>query len=191
LDSNAKQQISELLPVLLEAFKLESDRGVVLVVAAMVEHELEKQIELRLLPKIEATDELMSQSVMSPIGSFSAKINIAYRIGIITAPERKIFHQLRAIRNCCAHEIDSQTFEANHFRDRIKNIVEAAPDLWAAIQEKIKPVPYDKQAFQSIDDYLDTIGWRILFEFFFAMIIAFKRSSRPRVSRILALSDEA
>lgn len=107
-----------------KSLEAESDRGCVLVVSSLVENALEEQIIARLIPKIGKDDELMSHSNYGPISTFSAKINLAYRLGIIPTHERKIYHQLRELRNTCAHQIDQQDFGKLHFKDRIKNIIE-------------------------------------------------------------------
>jgi DNA-binding MltR family transcriptional regulator len=106
-----------------QSLKAESDRGCVLVVASMIEQILENYICRCLVPKVSSEDELLSRSGNKPISSFSAKINLAYRLGLIPREEHRIYHQLRELRNACAHNIDRQDFVANHFKDRTRNII--------------------------------------------------------------------
>jgi DNA-binding MltR family transcriptional regulator len=42
-----------------------------------------------------------------PLSSFSAKIDIAYALGHISAPEHRLLHAIRQIRNKFGHTIDS------------------------------------------------------------------------------------
>ena len=190
LNPKEKTDVLALVPELSESLRLESDRGVVLVVATMVENALESHIERRLRPKVEPSDELMARSAMSPIGTFSAKINLAHRIGLISQKERLIFHQLRAIRNKCAHEVDSQTFGKDHFRSRILNLVAEAPTLWDNLSKNVRPPPFDEEEFASVEEFLDRVGWRRLFELFFSLIIAHKRVSIERVPSVRSLATE-
>jgi hypothetical protein len=165
----------------------ESDRGCVLVVSSLVENVLEEQISARLIPKIGKDDELMSRSNNSPISTFSAKINLAYRLGIIPADERKICHQLRELRNACAHQIDQQDFKKIHFKDRIKNIIEESKFLWEVMRTKVAPALLPNNEPKSVEEFVEAIGWRASFEVFFSMIIAHKETSIARVTQIRPL----
>ncbi|PIB38436.1 hypothetical protein [Maribacter sp. 4G9] len=187
MDKKQKELLLKEFPILLEKFKLESDRGVVLVVTAMVENELKAQLTKRLLAKAEAQDELLSNSATSPISTFSSKINLAFRIGLITNPERTVFHQLRKIRNRCAHEIDSQHFGQNHFKDHMRNIINAHPDIWDIMSKRLVPSQIAKE-YEDVEHYLNELGWRVAFEAFFGLIIAHKRISKHRILPIIALS---
>lgn len=170
-----------------EPLKTESDRGCVLVVSSLVENVLEDHISARLVPKIDKDDELMGRSINSPISNFSAKINLAYRIGIITVNERKIYHQLRLLRNSCAHQIDQQNFEKNHFKDRIKNIIEESKFLWEIMKTKIAPALLQNNQPKSVEEFVEAIGWRICFEMFFSLVVAHKRTTISRVTKIQPL----
>ncbi len=187
MDSNEINLLINQFPLLLKDLEIESDRGVVLVIAAMVENELNEHIGLRLQPKAENQDELLQNSASNPISTFSAKINLAYRIGLLTKSERLIYHQLRKIRNRCAHDIDSQDFNQDHFKDRMKNIIEQSHVIWDLLS-KIRISSNDK-AYENIEDYVENIGWRPAFEAFFSMIILHKRVSKNRVVRIMPLAQ--
>ena len=187
MDSKEKELLLNEFPILLESLKLESDRGVVLVITAMVEKELEEQIILRLIPMAAAQDELLSNSATSPISTFSSKIDLSYRIGLITDSERTVFHQLRKIRNRCAHDIDSQHFGKNHFKDHMRNIINTYPLIWDIMSKKVVPSQIE-QEFKDVEHYVTELGWRIAFEAFFGLIIAHKRVSKDRIPTINALS---
>jgi hypothetical protein len=165
-----------------ESLKLESDRGSILVIAALVENVLEEHISARLIQKIASKeDELMSSN--KAIGNFSSKIDLAYRLGIIPIYERKIYHQLRELRNKCAHSIDQQDFAKNHFQDRIKNIIKEYPLIWKIISTK--------NGFDSIEEFVNKEGWRVAFVMFFSLIVAHKKVSISRVIRIHPLYEPA
>lgn len=182
-NSNWLRRFSELS----KSLEAESDRGCVLVVSSLVENALEEHISARLIPKVGKDDELMSRSNNNPISTFSAKINLAYRLGIIPAHERKTYHQLRELRNACAHQIDQQDFNKIHFKDRVKNMIEESKLIWEAMRLKIAPVLFPNNEPKSVGEFVEAIGWRASFEVFFSMIIAHKETSIARVTRIRPL----
>jgi hypothetical protein len=174
-----------------KSLEVESDRGCILVVGSLVENALEKHISARLIPKADKDDELMSRSTISPISTFSAKINLAYRLGIIPPHERKIYHQLRELRNTCAHQIDQQDFEKLHFKDRVKNIIRESEFLWEVMRTKLAPSLFPDNEPESIGEFVEKIGWRTSFEAFFSMVIAHKEISIERITRVQTLYESA
>jgi len=172
---------------IIDSLRSESDRGCILVVSSMLEKILEEQITKRLIPKYGKEDELMGKSNSRPISGFSAKINLAYRIGLIPDIECKMLHQLRELRNDCAHKIEQQDFEANHFKDRTKNIIEHSKVVWDAILTHIAPKLFPDEQQCSVVSFVDKVGWRRSFEVFFALVVAHKQATIERVSPIIPL----
>lgn len=154
-----------------------------------MERTLENYISKRLIPKLGNDDDLMGHSGNKPISGFSAKINLAFRLGLIPATERTICHQLRELRNACAHHIDKQDFAANHFKDRTQNIIENSKGVWEAILVKIAPMMFPDEPPATVEMFVDTVGWREAFQMFFALVIAHKEASINRVSRLSALHE--
>ncbi|MFA6500208.1 MAG: hypothetical protein WC256_07715 [Desulfurivibrionaceae bacterium] len=189
MNSDEKLRTSKRFSEIYQSLKPESDRGCVLVVGSMVERFLEDHISRRLLPKLSPDDELMGRSGNKPIAVFSAKINLAYRLGLITAAERTIYHQLRELRNACAHHIDRQEFAANHFKDRTRNIIEQSANVWEALREEIAPALFPNDPPTTIEEFIDKVGWRVAFETFFALVVAHKEASVGRVARLSALHE--
>jgi hypothetical protein len=151
------------------SLKAESDRGCVLVVGSMVERVLEDYISTCLVPKVGTEDELMGRSGNKPISGFSAKINLAYRIGLIPEQERAIYHQLRELRNACAHNIDRQDFVANHFKDRTRNIIAHSKPAWQALRATVAPGLLPIETPATVEEFVERIGWRIAFATFFRL----------------------
>ncbi len=156
---------------IIDELDLESDRGLVLVAGAMLEKELEKHLTRRLLPQISKKDELLHRA------DFETKIILAYRVGLITEQEYKIYNQLRELRNKCAHEITHQTFDKDHFKHRIVNIIKLSPQIWNGLTQG-----------KSVDEFVENLGWRKSFTLFFALIIMHKRDSIDRVPTVKSLS---
>jgi len=187
MNSTEKEQVTKIFNDVFESLHAESDRGCVLVVGSLVENAIEGQISARLILPTGKTDELMSRSNNSPISTFSAKIDLAYRLGIFPANERKIYHQLRELRNTCAHQVNQQDFDKAHFKDRIKNIIEESNVLWDIMRRKIAPILFPNDPPSSVSELVEAIGWRKSFEWFFSLVVAHKVASIERVTRIYPL----
>lgn len=89
----------------------ESDRGAVILAATSIEDMLEWAILARmpgLLKDSSFRDTFFG--VNGPAGTFSSKITMAYAMGIIDAPMRKLLDLIREMRNCCAHARQEVTF---------------------------------------------------------------------------------
>ena len=183
-DPREFEETLALLPGIVAVLSNESDRGCVLVAAALVEAELENHIVRRLLPKAAKYDELVSEDSRAPISTFSQKINLAYRVGLIPLSERTIYHQLRELRNGCAHDITAQTFTQDHFRGRTSNIVRESSELWEALRASVSRKMEPDTCPTTVKDFVEQLSWRYAFEFFFALVVAHKRIQLPRVPPI-------
>jgi DNA-binding MltR family transcriptional regulator len=87
----------------------ETDRGAVLMAAAFLDDKLKELIERRLVQ-----DKKVSKRAFEfngPIGTFSARIDCAYLLGILPKNAQKDFHTIRAIRNKFAHQAAALTYE--------------------------------------------------------------------------------
>lgn len=93
---------SEVYDICFELIKKENDRGSALLAAVLAENILSTLISERLIPA-SGQDKLLD-GFNSPIGSFSAKIELTYRLGIIPLGLANLLNGLRKIRNIFAHE---------------------------------------------------------------------------------------
>lgn len=186
-DTSSSDPLFQRAISIFESLNAESDRGCVLVIGSMVERALEKQISKRLCKSASSEDDLMGKSSSKPISGFSAKINLGYRIGLFPLRERKIFHQLRELRNTCAHDIDRQEFDANHFKDRVKNMIEESDQLWETMKNKIGDKLFSSDPPTNVMAFIEKVGWRTAFALFFALIVAHKETTLDRVLPITPL----
>ncbi|MGB6306438.1 MAG: hypothetical protein WBF89_01505 [Steroidobacteraceae bacterium] len=99
----------------------ESDRTAILVAATAIEDALEQALMQR-MPAL-ATDNDARVKVFGPegtISTYSAKILIAYAIGILDRKARKEIDVVRHIRNACAHSRKSLSLQTPALADAIK-----------------------------------------------------------------------
>lgn len=81
----------------------ESDRGCVLVYAALIEEELGKTL-LAALPVRSSANELLSTNHNAPLGTFYAKELAAHALRLISDDERENISIIRKMRNDFAHK---------------------------------------------------------------------------------------
>ena len=97
-----------------ESYSKESDRSVAILAAAYLEHCLEEYLRLRLVDDPSVKDLF---SGFAPIATFSAKIDIAFAVGLLPPHIREDLRRIKKIRNLFAHDLDSLTFDAGPVRD--------------------------------------------------------------------------
>jgi hypothetical protein len=97
-----------------------SDRAAVITSAALLEELLAGLLRRFMVTNTEREDRLFD-GANAPIGTFSAKIEVAYRSGLISERERKLLHFVRGIRNDFAHSWDEASFHVPSVRDRCRN----------------------------------------------------------------------
>ncbi len=115
-----------------DELKHESDRGVVLIVAAFLDEQLEMLLTRHFIddPKIAA--ELLS-SGSGPLGSFSSRMKLAYCLDLIHPQHYKDLQVIRKLRNEFAHSHIRVSFESDRIRDLCANLrfMDLVPNLAA------------------------------------------------------------
>jgi len=105
----------------LDEFKQESDRAAVILGAAKLDLLLYLLLVKVLIPNVGNTDNLFDGD--SPLSTFSAKIHMSYRLGLIDSDFARALHLTRRIRNSFAHEISGCVLDSGPHRDRIRELV--------------------------------------------------------------------
>lgn len=108
-------------------FLEESDRACVVLGAAKLDISLFQILQKRLLPCGSGKDELFDAD--SPLSTFSAKINLCHRLGLIDSEVARSLHLIRKIRNAFAHEISGVSLSSGSHADRVKELVTSYRDL--------------------------------------------------------------
>jgi DNA-binding MltR family transcriptional regulator len=103
----------------MERFTKGSDRAVAIIAGSLVEARLKEALESRFQrdPKIES--EMFRSS--GPLGSFSAKIKLAFLIGALTPEAYKELDRLKDVRNKFAHHLDIKDFQSQRVSDLCNN----------------------------------------------------------------------
>lgn len=147
----------------------ESDRGSVIVSAAMLDDILLQLLKRRLAPSLEQKDELLEDGAAA-FSTFSARIDLAYRLGLIKATTRASFHLVRKIRNDFAHISDPKTFNSSSVKSRALEIFKLNKDIIEAFSDCMKEHGLDE--FKK-DSFVEVAGTRMAYELFIAGIAAF------------------
>ena len=121
----------------LDSMVQESDRAAVIVGVAQLDAELERLLTKHFLPSPESRDPLFEPE--RPLGSFAAKIDLAYRLGLISTELTRALHLLRRLRNDFAHDPCSASLADPKAANRVREIIEPLQQApgWA----RIPPMP--------------------------------------------------
>lgn len=159
----------------------ESDRGAVIVAAALIEDELQSIIKARLISSLERDDELFDGRY-APISTFAAKIDFAYRLGLIPSDVRKTFHLLRKMRNDFAHLPSKVDFSDNSVKNRLRELFrineKILDAMWLTIEgEKFSNISKKAtemgKAGKPIEAWIALVGARHSFDVFISIFFAF------------------
>ena len=150
----------------------ESDRGAVIVSVSLIDELLGNLLKAKLAPSLEKSDELFD-AAFSPFGSFSAKIDLAYRIGLLRPSVRKSLHLLRKIRNNFAHASGRKGFDDPSTQDRIRELTKLNNHLLKTIVKVFKEAKLSEGVqihLNDINDLVNAIGWRDTLQLIFASL---------------------
>jgi len=104
-----------------EDFKKESDRSAVILGTAKLDIQLYQILRKVLRSTPSSRDDLLDDG--RPLGTFSSRIDMAYRLGLITADFARELHLVRRIRDSFAHELSNATLKYGAYQDRLNEIV--------------------------------------------------------------------
>ena len=100
----------------IETIKPLSERGWVIVAAAKLDERLEIVLKSFFANIPKAADKVFNET--GPIGTFYARIEIAFLLGLISEREHRILHLIRKIRNDFSHKSDDLSFSESPIRER-------------------------------------------------------------------------
>jgi DNA-binding MltR family transcriptional regulator len=98
----------ELLLLFLNQLDKESDRGCALVAAGYLEDQLKKVLQARMVKHTGPAEEIFEGH--EALATFSAKIKVAYLLGIVSHEVYSDLNRIRDIRNAFAHNLEIDSF---------------------------------------------------------------------------------
>jgi hypothetical protein len=101
--------------------RAESPRAMAILSVAVLEEALTCLVRGALLPCPTSVDPLFDGGYV-PLGTFSAKIDFAGRMGLISAGVSQSLHLIRKIRNDFAHDISGCSFDRAEVRNRVREL---------------------------------------------------------------------
>ncbi|WP_050568895.1 MltR family transcriptional regulator [Vibrio jasicida] len=163
-----------------KVLKGESDRGAVLIAAAMLELGLAKLLRAKMLPSTSTKDPVFDNN--GPLGTFSSKIEMSYRLGVITRKQKDMFNIFRKIRNDFAHSADNISFTDPKIKDRLFSAIEGHKVKDAYFMQLQQLASEFGMNANSINN--NSVSPRELFELIFGLEIEYLRIELKGVIRI-------
>lgn len=116
-----------------------SNRALVLMGATRLDLEVEEAIKAKLAWNPEVQDNLFDTD--RPLGTFSAKISLAHRLGIIDDAFHSAVQMVRRIRNDFAHSVAHLRLKDVPHKDRVAELVRITSQhpLWGMALDLMKP----------------------------------------------------
>ncbi len=108
--SSVKCSAHEYMGLFMDHFADESDRASAIVGAAILDYSLESVLKSYFIKSPNKKNDVLFDGPNAPLTSFSAKIDMAFRLGIISEKMSKALHITRRIRNTFAHDIMNCNF---------------------------------------------------------------------------------
>ncbi|MBU1182375.1 MAG: hypothetical protein ABIJ52_13055 [Pseudomonadota bacterium] len=163
----------------LEMLSHESERGSVIIAAAIMDEGLEQLLKAKLIPSSEKNDELFN-GAYAPLENFSAKIDLAYRMKLITLKRRSSLHLIRKLRNDFAHSHIYIHFESHKMHSRVHELFKLNESLlnmfWDLVKKKynhsITEIAGDYVSKHGFDYLVKVMGLKSTFEILSSLIAA-------------------
>lgn len=99
-----------------QSIRTESTRAKVVLAACYLDELLHQLLAIVLKPAERKKDPLLDEP-QAPLGTYSSKIELTYRLGLISDSTHKSLHLVRRIRNEFAHNLDNCSFDTAAIRD--------------------------------------------------------------------------
>jgi hypothetical protein len=118
--SNESEADHDALMTAFQDIETSNDRAAAIVAAAFVEDHLSMTLRRR----FHQDDKIINDTFRSsgPLGSFAAKINLAFLVGLCSKEACKELNTIRAIRNEFAHNVLTSGFDSQRVRDLAANL---------------------------------------------------------------------
>lgn len=139
----------DLFETLLRTLIGESDRGAVLVGTAHVDKQLRDLFEAVISKGMSNKRRKSLLSYPGPLGTASAKVEVAYAMRLIPESLYQAIHALRHVRNDVAHNPDS--FSLLRQQDRVRQMYDLGPGVAGGLREIAMRMLLDYKAHVAIE----------------------------------------
>ncbi|MEM9420536.1 MAG: hypothetical protein AAGA25_16020 [Planctomycetota bacterium] len=125
-----------------DQFDLETDRAAVILAASILDDLLKTVLSNRLVVNASGHDTLFD-GPNAPLGSFSSRIELSYRTGVVSSTFARDLHLIRKIRNEFAHAIAGCDFKEPRVQNRISELIRGHKKLVTSEEHEknIRPTP--------------------------------------------------
>ena len=111
----------ELMNEITNEIKESNDRGCIILASSFIDELLRNILDEYLLKDVKTDKEIFNG--FGPLSSFSAKIKITYRLGLISKKEYSQLEIFKKIRNKFAHELKCKSFNDLDLKDSINSLL--------------------------------------------------------------------
>lgn len=133
---------------LMHELEAESHRGAIVLAASWLDDQLTQLLKGFLCPPADnARDELLR--VSGALGSFSVKIELAYRLGLLRKDVYRSLHIVRRLRNDFAHLTAKLDLDSPSVRDRVTTLFQLNEPVLEAIWHDVSELDELKQIASS------------------------------------------
>ena len=103
-----------------ESLKQETDRGCALMIASFLDSKLEALLRSGFVDSTKIAGEILG--ISGPLGTFSARIDMSYLLGIVGPKIHRDLHLMRKIRNIFGHDYKLVSFNDQRISSRCKEL---------------------------------------------------------------------
>jgi mannitol operon repressor len=119
----SEQQLrSEQMLVLANELGRESDRAAALLAAGYLDHLLGELLAAHMVVAQSQVEEMLYKNGNGPLGTFSARIDLGYCLGLLSGDEYKDLNLVRKIRNDFAHKLTGLSFATPNIASRCREL---------------------------------------------------------------------
>ena len=161
----------------------ESDRGTVILTVSIIDIALKKILVSYLLPPLNNQDKLFN-GAYSPLGSFSAKVEMCYRLGLLLTADISQLQLLNKIRNDFAHRINGAKLETEDNRNKMQEIINKTPELALALFNTLDGAFKENGISKNGDNLISLLGVRLSFDLMFSILCMEITQKSENVNRI-------
>lgn len=122
-DKPSREYVTSLFDELRKEFEGNSDRGVTVISASIIDVLLEDLLKSFLVPINDKSTEKTIFSGNGPLSNVSNKIEMAFALGLLSRYDKKLLKSIISVRNKFAHQINGIDFNNEKIINTCKNLI--------------------------------------------------------------------